>query len=221
MKKKLIGCIMFGLLMCISTTTAFAGTWEESGPSFDREWSYKKDNGSYAQSEWIYYNNSWYYFDRNGSMMMNDFKNIGGYRYYFYDSGEMGSGFIRNLTGNLSDSWMFADKDGHIVQGLFMVDGVLYEAFPDDGLISNSTYDRYIVIYNEDYSKYVASANSNKYKDLYSINTIYDHGKILDKDGKPFAADSKIFTQAKYIPKYDSQGNLIGAIQNPNGYTIQ
>lgn len=46
-------------------------------------------------------------------------------------------------------------------------------------------------------------------------------GKILDKDGRPFSADSELYTQIKYLPKYDSKGNLIGAIQNPNGYVIK
>ena len=222
MKKKFIGCIMFGLLMCIAPTTVFAGAWAKNDDL--GQWQYIKDNGSYAANEWIYDNGAWYFFGLNRLMKENTFTmpeqdNSGG-EYYLDSSGKMASGGFITRPNDPSDRY-FLDKDGHVVKGLFMIDGVLYETRSDGGLIPNITYNIDMVIYNEDLSKYAASANSNKYKDLYCINAIYDHGKILDKDGKPFAADSKIFTQAKYIPKYDSQGNLIGAIQNPNGYVIK
>ncbi len=220
MKKKFIGCIMFGLLMCMAPTTVFAGTWVKNDEL--REWQYVKDNGSYAANEWLYDNGVWYFFNPERFMVHDGFtmpeQDHSGGKYYLDSSGKMASGGF--VTRPDSDMF-FTDKDGHIVKGLFMFDGVLYETRSDGGLIPNITYNIGMVIYNEDYYKYVSSSDSNKYLDLYCINAIYDHGKILDRDGKPFAADSKIFTQAKYIPKYDSKGNLIGAIQNPNGYRIQ
>ena len=41
-----------------------------------------------------------------------------------------------------------------------------------------------------------------------------NRGKVLKEDGTPFSADDEIFSQIKYLPKYDSKGNLLGAIQN-------
>lgn len=96
----------------------------------------------------------------------------------------------------------FVDKDGHLVEGLFMVDGVLYEAFKDNYIVNNeNTYARVIGIYKSNGEKLL-------------IKGLNDHGKILDPNGKPFVADSEIYTQIKYLPKYDFKGNLIGEIKN-------
>ena len=206
MKKKIISCIMVGLLISLIPTTAFAGTWETKGYGY---WKYLKDNGSYAKEEWLYYNGSWYYFEGNNMasdvIMSGEYHNTGGYGYYFYKTGEMASGgFIDRGVGG---DRIFADKDGHLVDELFMVDGVLYNA--DSSLMSNAlTYKRSI---------WVDQSNG----DHFFIKVLYDKGKILDLDGKPFAADSELYRKIKYLPKYDSKGNLIGEIKNENKGTPQ
>ena len=204
MKKKIISCIMVGLLISLIPTTAFAGTWKSEGYGY---WTYLKDNGSYAKEEWLYYNGSWYFF--NGNYMASDiimsssFHNTGGYSYYFYKTGEMASGGFIDIGGER----VFADKDGHLVDGLFMVDGVLYEA-PGKH------------IYNDIRSiHYIFLIKSNGEQE--DIKCSYSNGKILDPNGKPFAANSEIYTQIKYLPKYDSKGNLIGEIKNENKGTPQ
>ena len=219
MKKKLIGCITLGLLACTISTTAFAGTWQQEKWG---DWEYIKDDGSYARNEWIYDGGSWYFIHNTTSMASDEIIsgndtsiNRNGDDYFVSTSGQMVKGGFFDRD---SSDKVFADKDGRLIDGLFMVDGVLYQAYSE--MMDNSTNDTYVLgIHNEEYNKYDGVLN-NEHSDSYYIKAQYDHGKILDRDGKPFAADSKIFTQAKYIPKYDSKGNLIGAIQNPNGYVI-
>lgn len=200
MKKKIISSIVAGLLVFLTPITAFAGTWSQN--SMTGSWKYLKDNGSYASDEWVYDNGAWYYFKHNtmasGEIMTSQYHNTGGYDYYFYTSGEMASGGFINK--NNSSDRLFADKDGHLVNGLFMVDGVLYNA-DTYHMSSKLTYKRAIGIYKSNGEKIF-------------IDCLYDHGKILDPDGKPFAADSELYTKIKYLPKYDSKGNLIGEIRN-------
>ena len=51
-------------MQCIAS---YAGTWEQDGES----WKYKKDNGSYAEYEWVQDNGDWYYCSRWGLMEKN------------------------------------------------------------------------------------------------------------------------------------------------------
>lgn len=46
------------------------------------------------------------------------------------------------------------------------------------------------------------------------MKIIINGGKPLKEDGTPFSADDEFFSEIKYLPKYDSKGNLVGAIQN-------
>ncbi|WP_238918168.1 hypothetical protein [Clostridium sp. YIM B02555] len=223
MKKRIIGCILLGLMVCSSSTAAFAGTWVYD--KYESKWSYLKDNGKYAKDEWIYDNGSWYfivwdtYMVSSGPVIAAHYNNTGGGDYCFDASGKLSSGgFIYGVDGT---KMYFSDKQGHAIKGLFMVDGNLYFANKDNDFIDISrTAPEYLLIHNSIYDKYDGRLNSG-YADSYTIRAQVVNGKILNKDGKPFLANDKIFTQIKYLPKYDSQGNLIGEIKNPNGYDIE
>ncbi len=207
MKKKIIGCITLGLLACTISTTAFAGTWQQEKWG---DWEYIKDDGSYARNEWIYDGGSWYFIHNTTSMasdeIVSDNENdtsINRNNYFVDTSGKMVKGGFFD-----KDSYdrVFVDKDGLLVRGLFMVDGVLYNA--GGGLIDKNFTS--------------SSAELLIYKSTGGevINCTIDKGKVSDTDGKPFTADSKLYKSIKYLPEYDSKGNLIGTIQNPNGYRI-
>ena len=57
-----------GLAVFLNAGTAFAGNWEKDEIS----WRYLKDNGQYAEYEWIQDDDgSWYYFGRFGDMQSN------------------------------------------------------------------------------------------------------------------------------------------------------
>lgn len=64
---KKIAAAALGLAL-MSTFSAFAGTWEKDGDN----WTYKKDDGQYAEYEWIQdADGSWYYCKRWGIMETN------------------------------------------------------------------------------------------------------------------------------------------------------
>ncbi|WP_459482584.1 hypothetical protein [Clostridium saccharoperbutylacetonicum] len=225
MKKKIIGCILLGLMVCTSSTAAFAGTWVPYN-GYEFKWRYLKDNGNYAKNEWIYDNGAWYfimsdtYMVSSGPVIAAHYNNTGGGDYCFDASGKLSSGGF--VDGGDGKTMYFSDKQGHPVKGLFMVDGNLYFADKDNYFIEDidRTAPEYLLIHNSIYDKYDGRLNSG-YADSYTIRAQVVNGKIFNKDGKPFSANDKIFTQIKYLPKYDSQGNLIGEIKNPNGYDIE
>ncbi|WP_459481946.1 hypothetical protein [Clostridium saccharoperbutylacetonicum] len=220
--KRVISCAT--LIFCMMSTTAFAGTWSQEIPGDPGYWMYIKDDGSHASDEWIYDNGSWYYINHGGNMLRG-IRNAGSSGLYcFESSGKLVTGgfvdeydyFGIRKTGNM----YFADKDGHPVDGLFMVDGVLYKA-SNHFIDSNYVVDSKLYICNESYNKYgFIGGQTESEEEKYVVKCKFVNGKVLDADGKPFAANSKIYTQIKYLPQYDSKGNLIGAIQNPNGYRI-
>ncbi|WP_090094307.1 hypothetical protein [Clostridium uliginosum] len=218
--KRVISCAV--LIFCMIPTTAFAGTWKQC--SYDPEkWQYLEDDGNYARDRWLYDNGSWYYIRHDyymaqGVPARSKYEDIGG-DYCFEQSGKLATGgFV--VRANTNDRF-FTNKEGHPVDGLFMVDGVLYQAY-SHFLFGNNVHDSYLCIKNDSYYKYdsLGSSRTKSQENRYTIECKYDNGKILDRDGKPFAANSKIYTQIKYLPQYDSKGNLIGEIQNPNGYSI-
>lgn len=206
LNKKTIGKAVASLLIFSQfSIPAFAGTWEKLAHA--DQWRYQKDNGSYATNEWLYENGSWYYLGNYGTMAngprWGDSGAIGGQTYYFDKSGKLSTGgFVNYDTGTR----YFTDKDGHIVNGLFMVDGVLYLAFYSNYLINTShTYDTSLIVYDK--STNLATGRIN-YKN--------DHGKVLDTNGQPFSTNSELYSKIDYLPQYDSKGNLIGAIKGGN-----
>ncbi|WP_459482583.1 hypothetical protein [Clostridium saccharoperbutylacetonicum] len=223
MKKKIIGCILLGLMVCTSSTAAFAGTWVPYN-GYEFKWRYLKDNGNYAKDEWIYDNGSWYfimsdtYMVSSGPVIAAHYNNTGGGDYCFDASGKLSSGGF--IDGGNGKRKYFSDKQGHAIKGLFMVDGNLYSADMDNDFIEDIDRIGIKNIYIHNSLFYKDGLVNSKYADSYTIVGQVVNGKILNRDGKPFSANDKIFTQIKYLPKYDSQGNLIGEIKNPNGYEI-
>lgn len=168
---------------------------------------YLKDDGCYARDEWIYDNGSWYFIKHSGNMdrgvVSSTYEKTGGLYYCFDRSGKL-------ATGGFVDGGYdiyFADKKGHPIDGLFMVDDVLYRAY-NMQIFANSNYP-------------ASLSNYINVKTTITIDCFFDHGKVLDKDKKNFAANSKLYTDIKYLPKYDSKGNLIGEIKNENGHIFK
>lgn len=63
MKRKIIvGIASMTILLLTCSMSSYAGTWQESGPT----WKYQKDDGTSATSEWITDNGAWYHFDSKG-----------------------------------------------------------------------------------------------------------------------------------------------------------
>ena len=59
--------LIAGAVSVLSCFTAYAGAWEQDG----EDWKYKKDNGSYAEYEWVQDSGDWYYCSRWGVMQKN------------------------------------------------------------------------------------------------------------------------------------------------------
>ena len=64
MKKQIKSALFSGVFSLLSAIPAFAGTWQQNGPV----WTYTKDDGTKATSEWIQYNEKWYHFGNDSIM---------------------------------------------------------------------------------------------------------------------------------------------------------
>lgn len=64
MKKQIKSALFSGVLSLLSAIPAFAGTWQQNGPV----WTYTKDDGTKATSEWIQYKEKWYHFGNDSIM---------------------------------------------------------------------------------------------------------------------------------------------------------
>lgn len=67
MKYKKYILAIAGILSLLQCITGYAGTWSKE----DDNWIYVKDDGSYAEYEWIQDNGAWYYCSRWGNMEKN------------------------------------------------------------------------------------------------------------------------------------------------------
>lgn len=67
MRNKRCVLLIAGVISVLSCFTAYAGAWEQDG----EDWKYKKDNGSYAEYEWVQDSGDWYYCSRWGVMQKN------------------------------------------------------------------------------------------------------------------------------------------------------
>ena len=67
MKRKKYILAMAGALSLLQCITGYAGTWSKEG----NDWIYKKDDGNYAEYEWVQDNGDWYYCSRWGTMEKN------------------------------------------------------------------------------------------------------------------------------------------------------
>lgn len=64
MKKQIKSALFSGVFSLLSAIPAFAGTWQKNGPV----WTYTKDDGTKATSEWIQYKEKWYHFGNDSIM---------------------------------------------------------------------------------------------------------------------------------------------------------
>lgn len=214
MKLKKISAIILSLFLITSNSIAYAGTWEHkyveaNGHSF---WKYKNDDGTYA-NRWKQIDGDWYYFSSQ-SMNTNDeiaTKTLGdglpdfNYPTYFVgaDGKMIKGGFCKVYDNN---HLMFADSTGKIIRGFFMVNDVLYYVSTSPG--NSATI---MPNYRDDNMRTKFQCVDGKER---SLHYIYDGGKVLELDGNPIKSDDRFYQLIKYLPKYDSKGNFLGAIQN-------
>lgn len=64
MKKQIKSALFSGVFSLLSAIPVFAGTWQQNGPV----WTYTKDDGTKATSEWIQYKEKWYHFGNDSIM---------------------------------------------------------------------------------------------------------------------------------------------------------
>ena len=64
MKKQIKSALFSGVFSLLSAIPTFAGTWQQNGPV----WTYTKDDGTKATSEWIQYKEKWYHFGNDSIM---------------------------------------------------------------------------------------------------------------------------------------------------------
>lgn len=161
--------VLTGVAAILNVTTAFAGTWEEDGSS----WKYLKDNGQYAEYEWIQeHDGGWYYFGRWGIMETNCL--IDGY-----------------YVG--ADGKMLAEQDTNNPLYGETIYGTCYlqiKSYQDMG----NYYKANISLYD---SSFGTSENFGKYKvgDKFWIESVNDYGTVtkfnMDTGGN-------IFLEVKY-----------------------
>ena len=208
MKRRLLCSIISLGLLIVSSTTVFAGTWEQGYSIFGKYgWLYKQDDGSYLKTGWVQDKGKWYHFSL-GKMdadwiVKSETEGDGSSNYHYYintDGVMVAGGFydVAKWPGNK----VFTDKEGHIVKGIVMIDNTLYYI----DIMSDS-------IETDHFSKKYASFDGSDGKS-HTFIYFYSGGKMLKEDGTPFSADDEFFSQIKYLPKYDSKGNFLGAIQN-------
>lgn len=63
-KKWMAGYAAAGIVMAITSITAFAGQWERDNTG----WWYLEDDGSYPAAQWSFIDGEWYYFGDDGYM---------------------------------------------------------------------------------------------------------------------------------------------------------
>ena len=206
MKKRLVALLTTAFI-AISSIPVFAGTWEhKTGLSGRIYWKYKQDDGTYVNNGWKYIDGDWYYFCNNSiwtdetvytKSEETGLSDLTKPKYYVGADGRM----IKNgwYKENNDYSW-FVDTDGRIVEGWFMVDGDLYkvaDATEYSG-ISRSIITTWSGKTNE---KYIDKNGNTKQIQIEKVN-----GKVVSY--------GNLLNDIKYVPQYNSQGQLIGAIQN-------
>ena len=122
--------------------------------------------------------------------------------YYVGSDGKMVKGGFYKESDKYS---VFTDTTGKLVTGFFMVDGTLYYVTNEYGKFSGIT----TTYRDETRTKFQCADGKER-----TLHHIYDGGKVLELDGNPIKSDDKFYQLIKYLPKYDSKGNFLGAIQN-------
>ena len=73
MKKRMKAALFSGVFSLLSAIPVFAGTWQQDGPV----WTYTKDDGTKATSEWIQDKEKWYHFGSDSIMQTGWMKIVG------------------------------------------------------------------------------------------------------------------------------------------------
>ena len=154
MKKKSLKKIAVAALSLalMSPAAVFAGTWEKDGDN----WKYKKDDGQYAEYEWVQdTDGTWYYCKRWGTMEMNHL--IDGY--YVGADGRMVS---KDDTANPLNQ---ADIYGTCYMSV--------DRFQDQG----DYYQAKVTLYDSSFGTGIDFWNYSK-GDKFWIEAVGDYGKV-------------------------------------------
>ena len=89
------------------------GTWE----NISGKWKLRKEDGSYANSQWGYIKEKWYLFG-NDDYMVTGWKKANEKWYYFDENGGMQTGWL-----NLNGIWYWTESSGEMVTGWKNIDG--------------------------------------------------------------------------------------------------
>ena len=214
MKKKILS-LLIAYIMITPITSVFAGTWVNKGTDYKNgtRWKYMNDDGSYIKNGWQLIDGEWYHFSQ-GAMEYDEKiyieENNGRHKYgapvYFVGSdGKM----IKCGWYKYFDKYLiFADSTGKLVTGFFMVDDVLY--YIDVSSIDGYTVGDLTTTYRAKRREIFQGVDGKE----HTLDYIRDGGKVLELDGNPIREDDKFWDLIPYIPKYNSQGILVGEIKN-------
>lgn len=209
MKKKFISALLAISLTFSLSIPVFAGTWEHQLNPYNNKyyWKYKKDDGQYALVGWYQIDNEWYHFIGGHAEADTTIDEYNTGNHYIVDTNcKMVKGGFYSYAKYNGKYKAFTDSSGKIVNGFFMVDDVLYYVGEE---IGGNIPDINTTYRGETRDKFQCADGKER-----TLHYIYDGGKVLELDGNPIKSDDKFYQLIKYIPKYNSQGVLVGEIRN-------
>lgn len=108
-----------------------AGTWEqqESG-----SWKFRKQNGQFASSEWVYLDGKTYLINYDGTMLTG-FCKVNGKWYYFNSVGAMQKGWLLK-----NGKYYFLNADGSMAYGWVNTEGKWYYMDGSTGAMLTNSY---------------------------------------------------------------------------------
>ncbi|WP_252198488.1 hypothetical protein [Clostridium sp. MCC353] len=131
-----------------SGSTDIQGSWSKEGGV----WTFRKNDGSEANNEWVMIRGEWYWFDENGHMKTG-WINTGGHWYYCGQSGDMKTGWINDngtwyytgqsgamKTGWIQDKtyWYYLSETGAMKTGWVESNGKWYYMDPDGKMMTDA-----------------------------------------------------------------------------------
>lgn len=96
------------------------GSWV----SGNQNWTFQKEDGSYARSEWAMIDGRWYWFDEN-SVMQTGWIKVNEVWYYCSPSGERKTGWVWD-----KDQWYYCTTTGEMQTGWLLKDSLWYYMRP-------------------------------------------------------------------------------------------
>lgn len=209
MKRKIISFMSTLALLTTLSIPAFAGTWEHVKNPYTQKyyWKYKQDDGTYVLVGWHKIGDDWYHFLGGDAECDTTVDEYSTGNHYIVDTNckRVKGGFYSYAESN-GKYKAFTNTEGKIINGFFMVDDVLYYVEEERGGYIpdiDSTY-------RGEVKEYFQGVDGKR----HSLHFIKDGGKVLELDGNPIKSDDAFYKLIPYIPKYNSQGQLIGEIRN-------